>query len=1178
MNRAMVKDTLRMWLRAWKRFASIAMISLLGVAVLTGIYAGCRDTFLAADRFYDAQRLTDVQVLSTLGLTDDDVAALRAVEGVESVQPERSQSVTVSVNGSDKSATITEIGADGLNQPRLERGRMPSKAGEVAVTDKFIKDSGLDVGATLSVTADADDEEDADGDASDDTGDASSESAPSFPTELTITGVVLDPKDLSNPYGYAGTNFRNTAASDYAFFAPGDGVTGNVYTAISLTVSGAADLDTFSARYDATVKTVADRIRDSVQTDRQTARRQSLVDEAQRKLDDAKRDAAAQFDDAERQINDQQATLDENKKTLSDTRTELEGKQDDLADGRAQIADARTKIANGRKQLEDAQQEIVGGYEQVNGAKKPLADARAQLEDGKRQLADGRRQAQDGLDQVDRTAANVTQLRGQVSALAGAPGPIDPSSWQPIAAALGQLGISVPQDPAQIESFDPILNQLDGVSGQLGAQRDQINAKLDAIGQQEAALAEQDAQLTAKERELADNERKLDGQQATVTAQLEELDRQSATLDDKAKELKDGQTQLDDGFRQLSEGETQLADGQRKLDDARGELASKRADADAEFAKQQGRIDDIGEARWYVQTRSSIGGFNALDSDLSSIESIGRAFPVVFLLVAALMSLTTMTRMVEEDRGLIGTYTGLGYGGAAIAMRYVLFALLACLVGGGIGLAVGFLGIPAFLKLVIDEMYMVPDVRLEYDWTVGTLGVGLFVVCVLAATLVACAGEMRQTPAALMRPKAPRAGARILLERIRPVWRRLSFLNKVAARNIFRFKSRLVMTVLGVAGCTALIVCGLAINDTVDTLGPRQYEGLYQYDALVVAPDDKADAMRQRVADDGRAAETLDVRLESGEITNEAGGSGTIQLIAVPDGDAARLGDMVALNRVEGDHGEVGLEAGGFDDSGSGGVIVEQSVASALGIRDGQTVTLADGQGRRAQATVAAVTRNLIGSNVYMTESLYRSLFAAGGPSDAEGESDAGGSSRAASTVTLNAVFARLDGDADARIDYVKALGQDPNVLRAISCDELERNFQFDLMAAVVALITLLAGLLALVVLFTLANTNVSERVREMATLKVLGFFDREVHLYVNKEMTILTLMGIAVGLPLGRFVGGLLTAAINMSGLYFEVQVRPASYAIAAAATLGFALVVQLLTNPVLDRIDPVSSLKSVE
>ena len=581
-----------------------------------------------------------------------------------------------------------------------------------------------------------------------------------------------------------------------------------------------------------------------------------------------------------------------------------------------------------------------------------------------------------------------------------------------------------------------------------------------------------------------------------------------------------------------------------------------------------------------------------------------------------------MARMVEEDRSLIGTYVGLGYGRLAVASRYLLFALLACLIGGGLGLLVGFLGIPAFLLVVLEGMYVMPGVRLEYDWLYGSLGIALFVVGVLAATIYACVQEMRMTPAALMRPKAPRAGSRILLERIKPVWNRMGFLSKVTARNIFRFKSRLIMTVGGVAGCTALIVCGLAINDTVADLGIKQYRDVYQYDLMVVSGDSDADEMRAKVASDGRTTSTMNVRIESGDMAvgkSDSGsgdssgsvGSESIQLVAVPEKRLSDLGKMVTLQPVHsGILGTSSIGGKGLLKLDDDGVIVAQSAASSLGIATGSKVRLTNGDGVQATAKVSAVNRNLIGSDVYISETYYAKLFGKSFVSNVSvsGESDKQGTENASQlsispesdkqagktgvqmsvsaesdvqstkSLTWNAMYAKLSGSDQSQTDYAQSLEKDSSVVKAVSSAHMADSFKFDLMGAVVALIVALAGGLALVVLFTLANTNVSERVREMATLKVLGFFDREVHHYVNREMMILTVMGVVLGLPLGRFVGGLLTMALNMPSLYFEVEVKPLSYVIAVVATMMFALLVQLFVNPVLDRIDPISSLKSVE
>lgn len=1004
---AFVKDMVRMWLHAWKRFVSIALISLLGVAVLTGIYAGCRDAFLATDRFFDTQGLHDIQVLSTAGLTDDDIAALRKVSGVAKVQGERSQTVTVDLNGK-KTVTMQEIGTNGIDQPYLQSGRMPEKSGEIAVTRKFIKDSGYKKGDHITVTpqdsasssvsdsAESDNQtgengsqmsDSAESDTQDgkraarvtDSGESDNQ-APSFPTELTIVGVVLDPQDLTNPDGYSGTNaFRSSATSDYTFFAPSDGVTGSMYTAVTILVKGTADKDSFSDVYDDTVSEVADRIDGTVRTNRQKARHQELLDAGTKQIDEAKAQTDKQFAAAQQQID-----------------------------------------------------------------------------------------------------SNRSQLNQQI---------------------------------------DQIVNMQAGAA---------------------AGSLDETTRETLRE---------------TVIA-----------------------------------ASPQLAEAKAQLDQAQSKLDQQKKDTERTLQSKQNELEDsIPQVRWYVQDRSQIGGFSSLKSDLESIQSLGNAFPIVFLLVAVMMSLTAMARMVEEDRGLIGTYTGLGYGRLAVASRYLLFALFACLIGGGLGLIAGFLGIPAFLLVVLRGLYVMPDVRLAYDWLYGTAGVALFVVGVLAATVYACAQEMRQKPASLMRPKAPRAGSRILLERIKPLWNRMSFLGKVTARNIFRFKSRLIMTVGGVAGCTALIVCGLAINDTVAALGAKQYQDVYQYDLMVVANDDDADAMRQKVASDGRVTSSMDVRVESGDLTGDSG-SESIQLVAVPDSERSEFGKMVTLQPVRSSWVDGAADTVSLGDDG---VIVSQSAASAMGVKAGGMVTLTNGDDMQAEAHVSAVIRSVIGSDVYVSETYYRQLFdtAASGTSSASSASDSGesdnqngesGTSNGASSngqqLVWNAMYAKLKGSGESQAAYAEKLEDDDAVMKAVSCAHMAESFKFDLMGAVVALIVALAGGLALVVLFTLANTNVSEREREMATLKVLGFFDKEVHHYVNREMMVLTMMGVVLGLPLGRFVGGLLTAALNMPALYFEVECTPLSYVIAAGATMAFALLVQLFVNPVLDRIDPISSLKSVE
>lgn len=582
----------------------------------------------------------------------------------------------------------------------------------------------------------------------------------------------------------------------------------------------------------------------------------------------------------------------------------------------------------------------------------------------------------------------------------------------------------------------------------------------------------------------------------------------------------------------------------------------------------------VPQARWHIFARISNGSYTRLRSDVASIQSLGYAFPVLFLVVAMMMSLTAMARMVEEERGLIGTYLSLGYGRCAAITRHAFFAIFACLVGGGIGDILGFLAIPSLLLKILRGLYTVPGVVLRYDWLYGSICVLAFVIPVAICTIIVSWRETRQVPSALLRPKSPKAGARVLLEHLPFIWNRLSFLNKVSIRNLARFKGRLFMTIGGVAGCTALIVCALALNDTVATLGIRQYDGIYRYDMISISTPDAFQNMKKSVQKD-KSSNLVDTILpayiSSGEIAKSDADNGksnsnsnnnshnkivedseSVQIVVVKD--AAALSNMVRLQDVNNNLQNISLN----DD----GPLLSQSAASSLGIASGNYITITNSSFKRAKVKLRAIVRNLIGSNIYMTSRCYERIFGF----------------KNGKNVKNNALIMRLRGDDDAKMRYADHVADRDGVLAVMNITRMKHSFSFDLMNAVVALIVTLAAGLALAVLFTLASTNISERAREMATLKVLGFYRREVHAYVHKEMLTLTVIGILVGLPLGRLVAGLLTNALRMPSLYFEVEVSPLSYAIAGFATLIFALIVQWSTNPALDRIDPVSSLKSVE
>ena len=603
-----------------------------------------------------------------------------------------------------------------------------------------------------------------------------------------------------------------------------------------------------------------------------------------------------------------------------------------------------------------------------------------------------------------------------------------------------------------------------------------------------------------------------------------------------------------DNINRMAEGSDERAQAQADLD-------QRRAAADQQFADARAELSDLGECTWYIQDRGNIASYSSVESDSSSIEAIATVFPFIFFIVAVLISLTTATRMVEEERTLIGLYKALGYSRERILSKYVDYALWACLIGGVLGNIIGFVGLPLFLFTVFDDMYSLPQMLLSYDIVSSIVSVALFAVGVVGATIIACRHEMAETPASLMRPKAPRAGSRILLERIGFIWRRMGFLNKVAARNLFRYKKRAFMTIFGIAGCTALVICGMGIRDTSVALSPKQYGHITRYDLLAVAnPDDFSQtcaALDERsAAKDSNVTVSSTLPIMTDNVTFTFGGkSETVQLIVVPDDRTNDLDDYVRLE----DESKEPLSLR------DGDVYLSKSSQLVLGIQPGDTAQVQDSSLNVAKVKVSDISLNYLGNTLYMTQSTYERAF--------------GRSAR------LNGIFVLLKGSSSDQIAFSKKIKSD-GWLTISSTAEHWQNYEanFTIINSVVVLVTFMAACLSFVVVFTLSNTNISERERELATIKVLGFRRGEVHHYVNKETLILTAIGTALGVPLGGLLAESFTYILQMPSLYFDVEVEPLSYVLAVVLSFVFTFIVNLATNRTLNKIDMVGALKSAE
>ena len=724
----------------------------------------------------------------------------------------------------------------------------------------------------------------------------------------------------------------------------------------------------------------------------------------------------------------------------------------------------------------------------------------------------------------DELSAEAATLSDELDALNTALGDYDQcaADLQSIAIHNASLQALVTGSPSSVQQLASGMGQAAAGLAQAREGLEQVDAGLDALD-----AAERDARAGL----------------ATAQNGLELLDAAQSEL---ATQRASALAQLADAQQTIDEGLSQLADAQAELDEGRATFETERADALQQIADARAQVDEVESATWYVQDRSALGSFSSVDSDASSIEAIARIIPVIFFVVAILVSLTTATRMVEEERGLVGLYKALGYSNARILSKYLIYTGSAALIGGIIGDIAGFVVIPYVLFYIFQAMYLLPLFSLHFDLFYAVLGIVAFVAGIAGATFITCRKDLTESPASLMRPRAPRAGSRIFLEHIRPLWRRLGFLNKVTARNLFRYKKRLAMTIFGIMGCTALLICGFSIKNTVESLAPRQYEQIYRYDLMAVTSADDFEAARSVLEGADEVTDLEAIGVDTITVEYE-GGKESMQLYIIPSD--MKISDYVSLQTLEGD--PISL-----DDAG---VVMTNNAATVLGLSAGDTASITTSALDKAEVTVESITRNYLGNAIYMTEDAYEELF---GP------------------LEPNGFFAHLTGGDTEQRAFADELEGDDIFLSITSVAKMREQFEqsFTLINVVVYVVIGLAAGLAFVVLFTLSTVNIGEREREIATIKVLGFRAGEVRTYINKETLVLTSLGILVGLPAGWALSESFTYILKMPSIFFDVVVDPWCYALAAAFSIVFALAVSLITNRMLARIDMVEALKSPE
>lgn len=565
---------------------------------------------------------------------------------------------------------------------------------------------------------------------------------------------------------------------------------------------------------------------------------------------------------------------------------------------------------------------------------------------------------------------------------------------------------------------------------------------------------------------------------------------------------------------------------------------------------------------WYVLDRNQNTGYASYSQDSERIANIGKVFPFVFFVIAALISLTSMTRMVEEQRVQIGTLKALGYTKGKIALKYILYAVLATLIGGIIGMLLGFRILPEIIYNMYAMMYSMKDVVLEFNTGIAITGLGLALICTVGATIIACYKELNLQPASLMRPKSPKAGKRVLLERISWLWSKLKFTQKVTIRNVFRYKKRVSMTIIGILGCTALMVAGFGLRESVSNMIPSQYGEVFLYDMSITLKNEQTSDEIQKYIDEVCNIKTNDknndvtdamaFNMQAVEILNKETKQ-DIQLIVPEKTDV--LSDYIVLEN------RVSKEKYSLSDNG---VVITEKLAKLLGIKQGEKITIKNSNDKQAEVEVKGITRNYLMHYMYISPEYYESIF---------GEK-----------VKYNTILLKEQSEVKKSEESENKLGkkilENSNISKVTFMSQTKSIFDevMDNMTFVVWILIISAGLLAFVVLYNLANVNISERIRELATIKVLGFYDKEVYDYVGRETTILTIIGILLGLVAGYFLEMFILKTCELDILMFDTRISIWSYVYSASLTILFTLIVSVVTYFALKKIDMIESLKSVE
>lgn len=1074
-----LKDIFREIKISLGRFLSILCIVAIGVAFFAGIKASAPDMKNSADTYFDKYNVQDIQVYSTIGLTKKDVAAIKKIKGVKSVQPSFSMDTLSQIDSTQMVIKVISYGIDQkMNKIRVVEGRMPERENECLVeassaTNKLY--GTFHIGDTIKLQSGTDE--------------ALSKSLKH--TKYKIVGTCYNPNYLS--YEKGSSNIGSGTVNSFIYIQ-NTNVLKDYYTEVDVCVKGAKDLDCYSDEYFDVVDPVLKKIK-KISNKQIDARIQSYQSE----LDEKKQEANDKFKDAENQFNDAQNKIDS---------------------GLSEIQSNELKLQNSKDQINQGWNEYYANLQLLDNIP-TLQNAIAQIEESEKKLPEllsQKEQVENGLQQIN-AEGDLNTKRTLIQN------------------AIDFIDIAL----KKLENY-PDSSDAETIRIKLNEKKELLQGQLSLIDQAIAKKAELEAILPQIQSGIEKIQAGV-AKKAELQSQLNQLLNAKNELNNAYVSLINGQAQYEDGVSKIEDAKNELNKSIEQLTLSKAEFNIQKHDALRELSDAQLEIDKM-EGKWIVLDRNSHYSYRDYGACADRMDGIAKVFPVFFFLVAALVCMTTMTRMVDEQRNEMGTLKALGYSKLQIASKYIIYALIASILGSILGCSLGMYLFPTVIFNAWNTLYNIDQIKFLFQPGLILLASGSVTGITLLATLYSIYSELIEMPSQLMRPKAAKAGKKILLERISFIWKRLSFLQKVTARNIFRYKKRFFMTIIGIAGCSALLVAGFGINDSISDIVNQQYNVIYHYDATVSAKTSEITSQIKSlkgvkdVYEEDHLAVTT--KIENKNIST------TVHIIS----NDKKFKDFCTLFN--------GNKEFDLDDSS---VLISQKMATKLNKKAGDTIKIKDANNKVIKAKIKGVFTNYVGHHIYASESLYKSW------------------NTSAKTTHIYLIkskkttkkFERNLGNKIMNIDGVQSV---------TFYSSLQKNFKdmIKSISYIVVVLVISAACLAFVVLYNLSNVNISERKREIATIKVLGFTRKEVDAYINRETILLTILGSLIGLGIGIGLHHLIMNLAEMDDIMFGRTINSISYVISFVMTIGFSAIINLFMHKKLNNIQMVESLKAVE